>query len=34
MADDPAYHTEAQALTDAFAQADWEALRLAEGTTP
>jgi hypothetical protein len=34
MADDPAYHTEAQALTDAFAQADWEALRLTEGATP
>ena len=33
MADDPAYHTEAHALTDVFAQADWEALRLAEGTT-
>ena len=34
MAEDPAYHTEAQALTDAFAQADWDALRLAEGATP
>ena len=34
MADDPAYHTEAQALTNAFAQADWEALRLTEGATP
>jgi hypothetical protein len=33
MANDPAYHAEAHALTDAFAQADWEALRLAEGTT-
>ena len=31
MADDPAYHTEAHVLTNAFAQADWEALRLAEG---
>lgn len=30
MATDPAYQTEAQALTDAFAPADWEALRLAE----
>ena len=34
MAADPTYHTEAQALTEAFAQADWEALRLAEGTAP
>ena len=34
MAEDPAYQTEAQALTDAFAQADWEALRLTEGATP
>jgi hypothetical protein len=34
MAVDFAYHTEAQALTEAFAQADWDALRLAEGTTP
>ena len=33
MAEDPIYQTEAQALADAFAQADWEALRLAEGTT-
>jgi metal-responsive CopG/Arc/MetJ family transcriptional regulator len=34
MAEDFAYRTEAQALTDAFAQADWDALQLAEGTTP
>jgi metal-responsive CopG/Arc/MetJ family transcriptional regulator len=34
MAEDPAYQTEAKALTEAFAQADWDALRLAEGTTP
>ena len=34
MAEDPAYQTETQAITDAFAQADWEALRLAEGATP
>ena len=33
IAEDFAYHTEAQALTEAFAQADWDALRLAEGTT-
>ena len=33
MAEDPAYHAEVQAMTDAFAQADWEAFRLAEGTT-
>jgi metal-responsive CopG/Arc/MetJ family transcriptional regulator len=31
MADDPVYQTEAQALTTAFAAADWEALSLAEG---
>jgi metal-responsive CopG/Arc/MetJ family transcriptional regulator len=34
MAEDAAYQTEAQALTEAFAHADWEALRVAEGTTP
>ena len=34
MAEDRAYQTEAQALSDAFAQTDWEALRLAEGLTP
>ena len=34
MAEDVVYRTEAQALTDAFAQADWDALQLAEGTTP
>ena len=34
MAEDFAYQTEAKALTDAFAQADWDALRLAEGTIP
>jgi metal-responsive CopG/Arc/MetJ family transcriptional regulator len=34
MAEDPAYHTEAQTITETFAHADWEALRLAEGTTP
>jgi hypothetical protein len=34
MAEDLAYQTEAKALIDAFAQADWEALRLAEGGTP
>jgi metal-responsive CopG/Arc/MetJ family transcriptional regulator len=34
MAEDVAYQNEAQALTDAFAQADWDALRLAEGSTP
>ena len=34
MAEDFAYQTEAQALTNAFAQAGWDALRLAEGTTP
>jgi hypothetical protein len=34
IAEDVAYQTEAQALTDAFAQADWDALRLAEGPTP
>ena len=33
MAMDPAYQAEAQAITDAFAHADWEALRLAEGST-
>jgi metal-responsive CopG/Arc/MetJ family transcriptional regulator len=32
MAEDPTYHTEAQALTEAFDQADWEAIQLAEGT--
>jgi metal-responsive CopG/Arc/MetJ family transcriptional regulator len=30
MAEDPTYQTEAQVVADAFAQADWEALRLAE----
>jgi metal-responsive CopG/Arc/MetJ family transcriptional regulator len=34
MAEDPAYQTEAQAITAAFAHTDWEALRLTEGTTP
>jgi len=34
MAEDSTYHTEAQALTEAFAQADWEALQMAEGTAP
>ena len=34
MAEDDAYQTEAQAITAAFAQADWDALRLAEGITP
>jgi len=34
MAEDTAYQTEAQALTDAFGRADWEALQVAEGTTP
>ena len=34
MAEDPTYHTEARALSEAFAQADWEALQLAEGTAP
>ena len=34
MAEDVAYQTEAQALTAAFAQTDWDVLRLAEGTTP
>jgi hypothetical protein len=33
MAEDDAYQTEAQAITAAFAQADWDALRLAEGAT-
>jgi metal-responsive CopG/Arc/MetJ family transcriptional regulator len=33
MAADPLYQTEARALADTFAQADWEALRLAEGIT-
>ena len=33
MATDPAYQAEAQAVTEAFAGADWEALRLAEGPT-
>ena len=32
MAEEPTYHTEAQALTEAFDQADWEAIQLAEGT--
>ena len=30
MADDPGYHAEADALTEEFAVADWEAFRLAE----
>ncbi len=34
MAEDPAYHAEAQEITQTFAHADWEALRLAEGPTP
>jgi hypothetical protein len=34
MAQDPAYQTEAQTITDAFARADWEALGLAAGPTP
>jgi metal-responsive CopG/Arc/MetJ family transcriptional regulator len=34
MAEDTAYQAEAQVLTEVFAQTDWEALRLAEGTTP
>ena len=34
MAEDPAYQTEAREITAAFTQADWDALRLAEGTTP
>jgi metal-responsive CopG/Arc/MetJ family transcriptional regulator len=34
MAEDATYHTEAQALTQAFAHADWEALQMAEGATP
>lgn len=34
MAEDPTYHTEARALSEAFAQADWEAFHLAEGTAP
>ena len=34
MAEDPAYQSETQTITDAFAQADWEALRRAEGATP
>ena len=34
MADDPTYHMEVHALTDAFAQADWEALQLTESATP
>jgi metal-responsive CopG/Arc/MetJ family transcriptional regulator len=33
MATEPAYQAEAQTITDAFAHADWEALRLAEGST-
>lgn len=34
MATDPVYQGEAQALAEAFAPADWEAFRLAEGPTP
>ena len=33
MATDPAYQAEARTITDAFAHADWEALRRAEGST-
>lgn len=34
MAEDPLYQAEARELADTFAQADWEALGLAEGATP
>ena len=34
MADDPGYQAEACEIATAFAPADWEALRLAEGSAP
>lgn len=34
MAEDAPYQAEAQAMAAAFAHTDWEALRLAEGSTP